>query len=105
MKKGYWISHVFEIKNQDRWEKYLGKWVNIVEEETKINSGNYKMIAGDKPTKLQGDKVIFAVVIEFNSIQEALDGFNDPRYQDALKQLGDSPSEAVTRNFTITEGM
>ena len=63
------------------------------------------MIAGDKPTKFQGDKIIFSGVIEFNSIQEALDGFNDLRYQDALKQLGDSPSETVIRNFTITEGM
>ena len=46
MEKGYWINHVFEIKNPEKWDNYLKKWGVIVEEEAKKNSGNYKILGG-----------------------------------------------------------
>ena len=105
MGKGFWINHVFEIKNSEKWEKYLEKWGAIVEEEIKKNSGNYKVLGGGQPTMNQGEKLLFAVVVEFNSHQEALDGVNDPRYQDALKELGENPEETVIRNSAIVGSM
>ena len=35
MKKGYWTGHVFEVKNEERWNNYLTKYFKI--EEKKIN--------------------------------------------------------------------
>jgi len=105
MEKGYWINHVFEIKNPEKWDNYLKKWGVIVEEEAKKNSGNYKILGGGQPTMNQGEQLLFAVVVEFNSHQEAIDGVKDPRYQDALKELGEDPEDTVIRNAAIVGGM
>jgi uncharacterized protein (DUF1330 family) len=53
----------------------------------------------------QGEQLLFAVVVEFNSHQEAIDGVKDPRYQDALKELGENPEDTVIRNAAIVGGM
>ena len=83
----------------------MNKWSLIPEEEAKKNSGNYKLIGAGQPTMNQGEKLLFAVVVEFNSHQEALDGLKDPRYPDALKELRENPEETVIRNASIVEGV
>ena len=54
--------------------------------------------------KFKGQDLLFAALVEFNSLQEAIDGHNDIRYQAALKELGDNPEETVVRNLVIIEG-
>ena len=33
MKKGYWIEQVFEIKNEEKWNNYLAKYMQIEEKQ------------------------------------------------------------------------
>ena len=103
MKKGYWSGQVIEIKNEEKWNRYLEKCAPIYEEGQK--TGNFKMIGGGPPAeKVQGQELLFAALVEFNSLHEAIDGYNDIRYQAALKELGDNPEETVVRNLVIIEG-
>ena len=105
MKKGYWSGQVIEVKNLEKWNKYLEKCGPLYEEEAKKNSGNFKVIGGGQPAKMvQGKNLQYAVLVEFNSLQDAIDGHNDPRYQDALKELGENPEDTVIRNLAIVEG-
>ena len=84
MKKGYWSGQVIEIKNEEKWNRYLEKCAPIYEEGQK--TGNFKLIGGGPPAeKVQGQDLLFAALVEFNSLQEAIDGHNDIRYQAALK--------------------
>ena len=53
---------------------------------------------------IQGEKLMYAALVEFNSLQEALDCYNSDEYQDALKELGEDPKETVVRNLAIIEG-
>jgi len=49
-------------------------------------------------------RAFIELTVEFNSLQDAIDGYNDPRYQDALKELGENPEDTVIRNLAIIEG-
>ena len=53
---------------------------------------------------IQGKNLQYAVLVEFNSLQDAIDGHNDLRYQDALNELGENPEDTVIRNLAIIEG-
>ena len=105
MKKGYWSGQVFEVKNPEKWNRYLEKYTAIAEKAAKNNTGNYKAVGMGVPAKMiQGEMLMYAALVEFNSLQEALDCFNSDEYQDALKELGEDPKETVVRNLAIIEG-
>ena len=48
---------------------------------------------------------MFAAVVEFKSLQDAIDCKNSKEYQEALTELGDNPEETVVRNLSIFEGV
>jgi uncharacterized protein (DUF1330 family) len=48
--------------------------------------------------------LMFAALVEFNSLQDAIDAIDDPRYQDALAELGENREDVVIRNLAIVEG-
>ena len=105
MKKGYWVGQVKEIKNQEKWSQYLEKFMNIVAEEAEKKSGNFVPTASSEP-KFYIQKnfdLLYSAVVEFNSVQDAIDGYNDPRYQDALAYLGENKEDVVVRNLVIIE--
>ena len=105
MKKGYWVGQVKEIKNEEKWGQYLEKFMNIVTEEAEKKSGNFVPTASSEP-KFYVQKnfdLLYSAVIEFNSVQDAIDGYNDPRYQEALALLGENKEDVVVRNTVIIE--
>ena len=106
MKKGYWSGQVKEIKNEKQWTKYVNKFLAIVAEEAEKNSGNFKFMGGGQPhTYVQKHHdLMFAALVEFNSLQDAIDAIDDPRYQDALAELGENREDVVIRNLAIVEG-
>jgi len=105
MKKGYWTGHVFEIKDEKKWNNYLTKYFQIEEKHQKEKTGNYiPVLVGQPEAKIQGSDLMFAAVVEFNSLKDALDCYNSKEYQEALNELGDSPEDTVVRNLSIFEG-
>ena len=105
MKKGYWVGQVKEIKNEEKWGQYLEKFMNIVTEEAEKKSGNFVFTAGSEPKHYvqKNFDLLFSAVVEFNSVQDAIDGYNDSRYQEALALLGDNKEDVVVRNLVIIE--
>ena len=100
MKKGYWTGQVFEIKNEEKWSNYLTKYTQIVKKHIENKTGNFLPVASGQPkAKIQGLDLMFAAVVEFNSLQDALDC-----YKSALSELGENPEESVVRNLSIFEG-
>ena len=47
---------------------------------------------------------LFGGIVAFNSLEEAVAGHEDPRYQAALAELGEDPEETVVRTLAIFEG-
>ena len=82
MKKGYWVSQVKEIKNAEIWGQYLEKFMNIVAEEAEKKSGNFVFTAGSEPKHYvqKNFDLLFSAVVEFNSVQDAIDGYNAVSY-------------------------
>ena len=79
---------------------------NLIEKHKKEKTGNYlPVFLGQPKGKIQGSSLMFAAVVEFKSLQEALDCYNSKEYQDALIELGDNPDETVVRNLSIFEGV
>jgi len=106
MKKGYWSGQVMEVKNTEKWNKYLEKYTAIAQNEAQNNTGNYKPIGMGVPAKIiQGENLMYAALVEFNSLQDALDCYNSESYQEALKELGENPEDTVIRNLSIVEGV
>lgn len=106
MKKGYWSGHVFEIKNEKRWNNYLAKYTQIEEKHKNEKTGNYvSVLLGQPKEKIQGSDLMYGAVVEFNSLKDAIDCYNSEEYQEALIELSDNPEDTVIRNLTIFEGI
>jgi uncharacterized protein (DUF1330 family) len=55
------------------------------------------------PAKVkEGGKMQRTVLIEFESLQAALDAYDSPAYQEAMREFGDN---AVVRDIRIIEGV
>ena len=54
---------------------------------------------------IQGKELIYAALVEFNSLQDALDCYSSEDYQNALKELGENPEDTVIRSLAIIEGV
>ena len=105
MKKGYWTGQVFEIKDEKKWSNYLTKYTQIEKNHLENKTGNFLPVAVGQPkAKIQGLDLMFAAVVEFNSLQDALDCYKSEEYQSALSELGENPEESVVRNLSIFEG-
>ena len=105
MKKGYWTGQVFEIKDEKKWSNYLTKYTQIEKNHLENKTGNFLPIAVGQPkAKIQGLDLMFAAVVEFNSLQDAIDCYKSDEYQSALSELGENPEESVVRNLSIFEG-
>ena len=96
MKKGYWISLYFEIKNQDNLKKYAETVTPIIK-----SFGGKPLIRGGKFKTFEGDTFTRTVVWEFPNYEKALECHNSKEYQAALKYVEDS----ANRLFSVVEGI
>lgn len=46
---------------------------------------------GEPAKMIQGKELMYAALVEFNSLQDSLDCYNSEDYQNALKKLGENP--------------
>ena len=108
MAKGYWAGRVFEIRNQERFDRYVEKAMAIFAEEAAKGTGNFVPLAVGEPKgiiqKGPTGAALFGGIVAFNSLEEAIAGHEDPRYQAALAELGEDPGETVVRTLAIFEG-
>jgi len=79
MAKGYWIARV-DVNNPDRYPDY----VNTAKPAFERFGANF-LARGGETHSLEGENRARNVVIEFPSVQHALDCYNSPEYQDAVK--------------------
>ena len=49
------------------------------------------VFVGQPKGKIQGSDLMFATVVEFKSLQDAIECYNSEEYQEALLELGDNP--------------
>lgn len=96
MPKAYWISFYRVIKNPDgpaAYSKLAGP---------AITAGGGRFLARGMPAKTyEAGLNERTVVVEFDSLQQAIATHDSPAYQAALKALGDS----VERDMRIVEGV
>ena len=79
MAKGYWIAHV-DVRDSERYKDYVATAKPAFE-----RFGANFLARGGALTELEGKARGRNVVIEFPSVQHAIDCYNSPEYQAAAK--------------------
>ena len=78
MAKGYWIARV-DVNDPDRYPDYVNTAKPAFE-----RFGAKFLARGGETHSLEGENRARNVVIEFPSVQHALDCYNSPEYQAAV---------------------
>lgn len=96
MPKAYWVVTYRAIKNLEAWQAYA-KLAGPA-----LDAAGGRFLVRNKPTKTWeagiGERV---VLVEFDSLQQAIAAHETPAYQEALKVLG---SGNVERDMRVVEG-
>lgn len=79
MAKGYWIARV-DVRDSERYKDYVATAKPAFE-----RFGANFLARGGALTTLEGTARARNVVIEFPSVQHAIDCYNSPEYQAAAK--------------------
>jgi len=96
MAKGYWITFYRSIKNPDA----LAAYAKLAGPAIQSNGGRF--LARGNPTKVyEGGLNQRTIVVEFDSVQQAIAAHDSLGYQAALKEL----AGAVDREIRIVEGV
>jgi uncharacterized protein (DUF1330 family) len=94
MAKGYWIAHV-DVTDAERYKDY----VTTAKPAFERYSAKF-LVRGGETHGLEGHVRTRNVVVEFASMQDALDCYNSPEYQ-AAKAIRQTVSDA---DLLIVEG-
>jgi uncharacterized protein (DUF1330 family) len=95
MAKGYWIAFYRSVKNPDA----LANYAKLAGPAIQSHGGRF--LARGMPSQVYESGLNQrTVVIEFDSVQQAVAAHDSPGYQEALKAL----HGAVERDMRIVEG-
>jgi uncharacterized protein (DUF1330 family) len=103
-KKGYWINHVVEIRDEAKFSAYEEASMSVFAPGNKF--GAKVLISGPVAKTLKGDEnVKLATLVEFDSVQAAIDVWEDPDYVAARAEMGDTDDESavVERRVCVIE--
>lgn len=95
MPKGYWIARV-DVRDAERYRDYVATAKPAFE-----RFGANFLARGGTFEQLEGDVRSRNVVIEFPSLQHAVDCYNSPEYQ-AAKAIR---QEVATAEMVVVEGV
>ncbi|QSZ58239.1 DUF1330 domain-containing protein [Rhizobium sp. ZX09] len=95
MAKGYWIARV-DVRDSQRYKDYVSTAKPAFE-----RFGANFLARGGALTELEGKARARNVVIEFPSVQHAIDCYNSPEYQAAAKIR----QEVADAEMVIVEGI
>jgi uncharacterized protein (DUF1330 family) len=97
MPKAYFISTYQEIHNPEALAAYAKLALPA------LTAAGATFLARGMPAKVkEAGKMQRTVLIEFESLQAALDAYDSPAYKEAMRELGDN---AVVRDIRIIEGV
>ncbi len=95
MAKGYWINVFRSVADPDKVEAYRKLAGPVME------AAGARFLVRGQPTKVyEAGLMQRAVVIEFDSVEQAIAVHDSPGYQAALKALGNG----AERDLRIVEG-
>ena len=95
MPKGYWIARV-DVRDTERYKDYVSTAKPAFE-----RFGANFLARGGNFTELEGTARARNVVIEFPSLQAAVDCYNSPEYQAAAKIR----QEVADAEMVVVEGV
>ena len=97
MPKAYWVVTYRSVKNPAAWEAYAKIAIPALE----ASGGRFLVKASPARTYELGlnERV---VMVEFDSLDQALAAHDTPAYQEALRALG---TGNVERDMRVVEGM
>lgn len=95
MPKGYWIARV-DVRDAERYKDYVAAAKPAFE-----RYGANFLARGGAFTRLEGNARARNVVIEFPSLQHAVDCYNSPEYQVAAKIR----QEVADAEMLVVEGV
>jgi uncharacterized protein (DUF1330 family) len=95
MAKGYWIARV-DVRDAERYKDY----VSTAKPAFERYGANF-LARGGNVTTLEGQSRARNVVIEFASVQDAIDCYNSPEYQAAASIR----QEVADAEMMIVEGV
>jgi uncharacterized protein (DUF1330 family) len=95
MPKGYWIARV-DVRDAERYKDY------VAAAKPAFERFDAKFIArGGEVSALEGNARARNVVIEFETVQHAVDCYNSPEYQIAVKIR----QEVADADMIVVEGI
>ena len=97
MAKGYWVVTYRAIKDADAFARYA----KVAPAAVQANGGRF-LVRGMAAKDYEAGIQQRVVVIEFDSLAQALAAHDTPAYQAALKELAGG---AVERDMRIVEGL
>jgi len=96
MAKGYWLSAYRSIKNPEK----LAAYAKLAGPAIQAAGGRF-VVRTPSPAKVYEHGLMQrTVIVEFDSVQKAIEVHDGPAYQEALRVLGDG----AERDFRILEG-
>ena len=96
MPKAYWVSAYRSVSNTDKLAAYA-KLAGPA-----ITAGGGRFLARGEPAKVYESGLMQrTVLIEFDSVAQAIAAHDSPGYQEALRALGDG----ADREIRIVEGI
>ena len=102
--KGYWINHVIDIKDPERFGAYAEASMPMFQGDNQY--GAKILLFGPVAATVLGNPVQYAAVAEFDSVQAAIEFWDDPDYAAARALMGplDDESAVVDRRVCCIEG-
>lgn len=91
--KGYWINHVLEIKDEPRFSAYVAASKPLLQGNNRY--GALLKVFGPVSRTVQGSPVQFAALVEFDSVQAAVDFWEDESYAAARLLMGSLEDETA----------
>jgi uncharacterized protein (DUF1330 family) len=96
MAKGYWLSAYRAIRSPEK----LAAYAKIAGPAIQAAGGRF-VVRAPQPAKVYEHGLMQrTVIVEFDSVQKAIEVHDGPAYQEALRVLGDG----AERDFRILEG-
>ncbi|HZL39274.1 MAG TPA: DUF1330 domain-containing protein [Pseudolabrys sp.] len=97
MPKAYWVVTYRSVKNEDAWKAYAKLAAPAIQ-----NSGGRFLIRNTPAKTYEAGMNQRVVLVEFDSLDQALACHDTPAYKEALKALG---TGNIERDMRVVEGV